>query len=182
MHKSTRLIAGLAVAAMAVSGCYGPFNLTRQLYRWNGQVSKDHWVVEGVFIVCALPVYSLAGFGDALLFNSIEFWGGKNPIELSRADAAQPVTTRITRGNLELLLSRMGSQLQVEQLQNGQSTGRLLIQRRGEVTVATDAAGQTLFTAQTLPDGSVVVQDATGHQVAYYTGAQVAQVLSSAHQ
>jgi hypothetical protein len=32
-----------------------------------------------------LPVYGLCTLGDALIFNSIEFWGGENPIQKASA-------------------------------------------------------------------------------------------------
>ena len=73
---------GMAAMALAASGCYGPFNLTRRLYNWNGQVSPGRWEKEFVFIVLAyIPVYGLAIAGDAIVFNSMEFWTGNNPVE-----------------------------------------------------------------------------------------------------
>lgn len=63
-------------------GCYGPFNAVRSLHHWNGTVSENAWAQEGVFLVCnIIPVYGLWAFGDSLIFNSIEFWGGTNPID-----------------------------------------------------------------------------------------------------
>lgn len=72
----------LLLAAAMLSGCYGPFLLTKKLHHWNGQVSENRWVVEGVFLVCAwLPVYGIATLADAIIFNSVEFWTGDNPID-----------------------------------------------------------------------------------------------------
>jgi hypothetical protein len=79
------LISGL----FAVMGCVGPFALTSKL---NNAIFKDigkgqtggkgpQWAAEGVFLICAiLPVYAITILGDALIFNSIEFWSGDNPI------------------------------------------------------------------------------------------------------
>ncbi len=73
MHRVWRMNVGLLAMVLFVSGCYGPFNLTRRLYQWNGQVGAK-WEREFVFILLAwAPVYSLAVFGDAVVFNSIEF-------------------------------------------------------------------------------------------------------------
>src|SRR6185503_14010041 len=66
----------------------------------------DRWTDEIMFLVCVLvPVYGVATFADAIVFNSIEFWTGENPIEMSKtiksgADQAvmayDPSTQRIT--------------------------------------------------------------------------------------
>lgn len=69
------------VGLLAGPSCYGPFRLTKQVHKFNGNF-EEKWVSEVVFLGCIiLPVYGLAMLGDGLIFNSIEFWGGKNPIE-----------------------------------------------------------------------------------------------------
>jgi hypothetical protein len=71
-----------------MSGCFGPFNLTKRLYDWNGDFHGE-WAQEGMFLVLAiLPAYALCMLGDAIIFNSIEFWGGNNPIDPPMAMAA----------------------------------------------------------------------------------------------
>lgn len=66
-----------------MAGCYGPFALTSKLHDWNGQVSNKKFVNELVFLgLCILPAYELCMLGDGLIFNSIEFWGGENPIAM----------------------------------------------------------------------------------------------------
>ena len=65
----------------ALSSCYGPFRLTNKLHAWNGQVSQKKFVNELVFLgMCIIPAYEICILGDGLIFNSIEFWGGNNPI------------------------------------------------------------------------------------------------------
>jgi len=79
----------LCVGLLATS-CYGPFNLTRRLHHWNGTVDGE-WGNEGIFLLCAIiPVYGVCMLGDALIFNSIQFWGGENPISPPMADAGNP--------------------------------------------------------------------------------------------
>jgi Domain of unknown function (DUF3332) len=79
--KKTASIALIAVFGLGLIGCYGPFNLTKSLNRGIRKIDNK-WAAEGVFLVCAiLPVYSITILGDALIFNSIEFWGGTNPIK-----------------------------------------------------------------------------------------------------
>ena len=82
-HQHRVMVATVALAMMS-SGCFGSFNLTRKLYRWNDTVSQDKWIKEMVFLIFVwVPVYGVVGLGDAVLFNSVEFWSGKNPIEMT---------------------------------------------------------------------------------------------------
>ena len=84
-------VAMIAVSSIAFTGCYGSFSLTSKLYNWNGQVSNQKFVNELVFLgLCILPAYELCTLGDALIFNSIEFWGGQNPITMKAGDAGHP--------------------------------------------------------------------------------------------
>jgi hypothetical protein len=75
----------LIVGLFVLSGCVGPFALTKKLNKGIRGMDKgttgSKWASEGVFLVCAiLPVYAITILGDALIFNSIQFWGGDNPI------------------------------------------------------------------------------------------------------
>jgi len=169
----------MAAAALLASGCYGPFHLTRKLHTWNGQVG-DKWVNEAMFIVLAwVPVYGLAILGDALIFNSIEFWGGKNPVAVSGI----PQTIRVAQGGAEAVLTRRdaseGGQIVVEQFLHGQPAGSLQIQQQGDLAVARDADGRVLFTAQTLPDGGILISDGDGRRVAFYPPGQVERLAQA---
>ena len=85
MRKSLKAatLAGLLILGSMTSACYGPFNLTRNIWHWNGSI-ENKWGREGMYLVLTIvPVYGICVLGDALIFNSIEFWGGKNPIELT---------------------------------------------------------------------------------------------------
>lgn len=78
-HRASGIVLALS---LFISGCYGPFNLTRQLHAWNGRVG-DKYVNELVFLaltILPLPVYGFAVVGDMVIFNSIEFWTGRNPV------------------------------------------------------------------------------------------------------
>jgi hypothetical protein len=84
MRKSIKAaaLAGLLVFGSLTSACYGPFNATRSLHHWNGTVTGNKWAQEGLFLVLnIIPVYGLWMLGDAIIFNSIEFWGGTNPMD-----------------------------------------------------------------------------------------------------
>src|SRR3989338_7507432 len=122
MQRSHRIGIGLLALALFVSGCYGPFNLTRRLYRWNGQVGTTKWEREFIFVLLAwLPIYGLTVLGDAVVFNSMEFWTGNNPVDppgASKKKSGLPRTKHIARGDTEALLtytpSAAGTQLSIE--------------------------------------------------------------------
>ncbi|MBI3319938.1 MAG: DUF3332 family protein [Candidatus Omnitrophica bacterium] len=191
MGRAHRIGAGLLAVALLASGCYGPFHLTRRLHQWNGQVG-DKWAKEFVFLVLAwLPIYGVATLGDAIVFNSIEFWTGENPVapevaarhRKTSSDSSSPQTRRIVRNDAEAILTHRtgpdGQQLIIEQFQHGRAAESLHVQQQGGVTVATNAKGDTLFIAQTLPDGSVLVTDSSGKQVSSYPAQEVERLTAS---
>lgn len=68
------------------TACYGPFNLTKKLYEWNGNVG-DKFTNELVFFAfLVIPVYEVTLFIDGVVLNSIEFWTGSNPVTMSEGD------------------------------------------------------------------------------------------------
>jgi hypothetical protein len=135
-------------------------------------------------VLAWVPVYGLAILGDAIVFNSIEFWTGNNPIVSSQVPVTS--TKRIARKDAEAVLTHVssaeGEQLIIEQFQHGQPAGTLRLERQGELTMATDAEGRLLYTAQTFADGRVVVRDAQGRQVASYAPEQVQRLAQSVRQ
>ena len=171
MHRPHRMVVGMLALGMALSGCYGPFNLTRRLYQWNGQVGQK-WEREFVFILLAwAPVYGLAVLGDGIVFNSMEFWTGSNPVDppTAKGRSALPQTRHIARGNAEALLTYAntptGPQLMVQQFQNHQPLGTFRVEQRDGMTVGVDAEGRIVFAAQSQPDGTVLVRDSQGKQI-----------------
>ncbi len=72
----------LAAASALLSGCFGSFNVTRNLYAFNGYVTSERWPRTGVFIAMNIaPVYTVGVLMDVLLANPVEFWTGVNPIK-----------------------------------------------------------------------------------------------------
>jgi len=86
------IVSGLVVVSLttAGSGCYGPFNLTRNVYSWNSGIKgsgevNDKWMKEIVFFgMIVVPVYMFSALLDAFVFNSIQFWSGDNPVKLTQ--------------------------------------------------------------------------------------------------
>ncbi len=73
------------------TGCYGQFALTKKLHDWNGSLG-DKWVESLVFWgFLIVPIYAVSTFGDAVVFNVIEFWTGNNPMSEVSLPKPQPI-------------------------------------------------------------------------------------------
>ena len=69
------------LAALTFCGCMGHNGLTGKVLKFNLEASEDRWNREWIFLglwICL--VYPICGILDLLIFNSIEFWTGENPI------------------------------------------------------------------------------------------------------
>jgi len=76
----------IASTLWITTSCYGPFKVTTKLHEWNATVGTP-FVNALVFLgLCIIPVYELFLLGDALIFNTIEFWGGSNPVSMKEGD------------------------------------------------------------------------------------------------
>ena len=69
----------LACVLVSLSGCVGSNAVTGKLMGFNLKVVDNRYARGGVNILLA-PVYGLTVLADTIIFNAIEFWSGKNPI------------------------------------------------------------------------------------------------------
>ena len=84
----------LLAACILLTGCTGPFALTKKLHSWQTGFD-DKWVDEVAFLGCIiLPVYSLATLADGLILNSVEFWTGENPMDTAAAPQGDELCLR----------------------------------------------------------------------------------------
>lgn len=161
------------VLTVGLAGCYGPFNLTKKLYRWNGTVG-DKWVNEGVFLGMAiLPVYFFAALGDAIIFNSLQFWGEKNPVQAKN-------TKSIQAGDAQAVLSYTpeNKRLRIDSFRNGRLQGTVVLEPGAQGMVARDAQGGIILEAKTLDDGHVVISDPRGRRMGTYDPARLPETLA----
>ena len=76
-----KTITALCAAALLGTSCVGPYNAFNSVSSWNSKATDNKFLNELIYIgLYIVPVYQLATLGDAVIFNSIEFWGGENPI------------------------------------------------------------------------------------------------------
>ncbi len=80
MKKNVKILALTLSLCVLMSSCIGSFSLTNKLYKWNNSMG-DKFINELVFIgLTILPVYEIAIFADAVIFNTVEFWTGNKLI------------------------------------------------------------------------------------------------------
>lgn len=87
-QRTIAMMVLLSVMTMSTA-CYGPFNLTKNVYRWNSNVKgsgqvNDKWMKEIVFFgMLIVPAYMFSALLDTFIFNSMHFWTGESPIKES---------------------------------------------------------------------------------------------------
>jgi hypothetical protein len=83
------VIALVLTLGFSTTGCLGPNHAFNGIQNWNAKVSNK-WVNELLHIgMWVIPVYQVTLLGDVLIFNSVEWWGGKNPIDAPGAFPTQ---------------------------------------------------------------------------------------------
>lgn len=162
------IVTGMALTALIVttSACYGPFNLTRSVHQWNGNVKgsgggSEKWMNEIIFLALVIvPVYPLSTLADAFIFNSVEFWTGQNPVRVSQSSPTSGTkTVRVGDLRTEVVLVSDGPSTRVEYRRDGVviTTGRV-IEDGGRLKLV-DADGQELCSAEVSRDGQVTILD-----------------------
>lgn len=137
----------LATLLAFTPACFGSFGLTRKLWTFNKDVSPNKFVQELVYLgLVIIPVYELAAFGDALIFNSIEFWGGSNPVLTSTDAKGDPVAVVRTEGGLRIDTARGSFDVAIgsDSVEVRDASGKLLrrVAAVDGMAIATDRDGR----------------------------------------
>lgn len=134
------LAAAVIGSSILLTGCIGKFALTDKIYTWNKKVDSERWVNEGVFLAFVfVQVYTVTVFADAVIFNSIDWWTGKNPIaagdtrEVKGEDGSVAQMTLRADGAIDVAVTAAG----------GQQSEFTLV-REGDTVHAQDKSGQRL--------------------------------------
>ncbi len=82
MLRSFKSVLALSLCLLFfATGCIGQMGLSGEVRRFNLEMTEDRWGREILFVILmVIPVYGIASLADIIVFNSIEFWSGKNPI------------------------------------------------------------------------------------------------------
>jgi hypothetical protein len=166
-----KTIAVVLIVAFFTTGCTGSFNLTRKVYNFH-RSQADKWSDELCFLVVALlPIYGFATLADAIVFNSIEFWTGKNPVDMSYV----PPSSRIVQnGNEKYRMSFNDKTGQVSLTSLAQGNHGVIFERSDNMITAKNDKGQVLYSSVQSKDGGVSIYDGNGKLVKNYPAGQVA--------
>lgn len=105
MRKKLFTVAAALLAAASLTSCVGSFSLFNRVIAWENRATGSKIINEIIFLI-ASPVNGICAAADALVFNSIEFWSGANPI-------AQNV------GKIQTITGEDGKLYAVKTLKNG---------------------------------------------------------------
>jgi hypothetical protein len=180
----SRVVAGVALMCfMTVStACYGPFNLTKNVYHWNSGIKgsgevNDKWMKEFVFFgMIVVPVYMFSALLDAFIFNSIQFWSGDSPIKSSDLDNdGQIKVARLGEATVRWTPRNEGATVTYER--HG------IIERRATIVPSAagyrllDERGSLLAEAEYGADGTVTVLDPDCQVVQRWTRDQLRSIV-----
>jgi len=148
------------------TACYGPFNLTKNVYHWNGNVKgsgqiNDKWMKEIVFFgMLIIPAYMFSALLDTFIFNSMHFWTGESPIKASDTGSDGTKVTTLGDTTIRWTLSEDGAIVTYERA--GVVERRATIVSNGAGYRLIDEDNRVLSEAEYATDGSVQLRDGHG--------------------
>jgi hypothetical protein len=170
-----KFIVTLALAAFVSSGCTGSFLLTKKVYNWH-RSQDDKWMDEFGFLVCTLiPIYGISTFADAIIFNSIEFWTGDNPVDNAKAESNTRMV-ETSEGTGQVSYNTDSKELTIAAQKKGLQAAEISLKKEGDTVVTRDKNGEILFTTVKHEDGGYQVYNKRAELVRSYTPDQIAAV------
>ena len=175
-----RIVAAMVVGSFltVTTACYGPFNLTRNVYHWNSNIKgssevNEKWMKEFVFFgMVIIPVYMFSALLDAFIFNSIQFWSGSNPVKAT--DAGGDGATRVVQlGGVTVTMVESDRGTTVTYERNGIVERRATIETNATGYRLIDETGALLAEAEKGQDGSVTLLDRDCQVVRQWTSDQL---------
>ncbi len=134
-------------------GCTGSFNLTKKVYDAHRSQS-DKWADELFFLGCViLPVYGIATWADAIIFNSIEFWTGDNPVVYNDDQKTKFVNTK--GEHVILSYNAESDEITVQSKDENGEIQNIVLERTDGAVMAKDELGQVIYSSVTKADGGV---------------------------
>ncbi|MGF1699792.1 DUF3332 domain-containing protein [Photobacterium makurazakiensis] len=79
MKKIAMKAVAMTILATSLTGCIGQMGTSQLVTKANLSAVDNRYGRAGLFVLLS-PVYGIAATADLFIFNSVEFWTGKNPI------------------------------------------------------------------------------------------------------
>ena len=170
MRGSTIIRKAVAIAVMTsfmgmTTACYGPFNLTRNVYHFNSGVKgsgeiNEKWMKEIVFFgMIIIPVYMFSALLDAFIFNAIQFWTGDNPVKLTQGPDGYLQAVQLRDLTIDVVWSADHRSAALTYRQQGQTIKTARIVEEGTGYRLVDAGGQALYLTEEAVDGGLNIVD-----------------------
>ena len=178
-HRIVAAIALLSIVTMS-SACYGPFNLTKNVYHWNSNIKgsgqiNDKWMKEIVFFgMLIIPAYMFSALLDTFIFNSMHFWTGESPIKAS--DTGSEDTQVIGLGDTTIRWTPSDNGATVTYERHGFVERRATIVATATGYRLVDENGNLLSEAEYAADGGVRLLDPECRLVARWTAEQLKMI------
>jgi Domain of unknown function (DUF3332) len=189
-----RKVVQRCVAAVALLGfmtvstaCYGPFALTKNVYRWNSNIKgsrevNDKWMKELAFFgLIVVPAYPFSALLDMFIFNSMHFWTGESPIKESGLEGEGTRVAQI--GDTTVRWTSLEDGAAVTYERHGMVERRARIEAHAMGYRLVEDNGSLLSEAEYAPDGSIhllngecqVVKELSPEQLKTSAGDRVAR-------
>ena len=136
---SRAMVSSLVVVSLmtAGSGCFGPFNLTKNVYHWNSGIKgsgevNEKWMKEIVFFgMIVIPVYMFSALLDAFVFNAIQFWSGTNPVKMTQGPDGFPEEVRAGESTIHFAWSAEQRSATLSYRRNGELFKKVTVVAEG---------------------------------------------------
>ena len=163
MKKTGKKMVALALVismfALTNVACFGKFELTRKIYKFNEGISSDRFVrTLMMWVLWLIPVYEIGGFLDLLIFNLIELFSGSNPLAMLNDH-----TVMVANGTNKALISRADNQIKIDFYEHDTFTGstRVTMDEKGVVRAAGKLGSEGDFNA-IYQNGALTINDKNG--------------------
>ncbi len=159
-------IAVVLASTIAVSGCIGSFSLTNKVYSWNEKATGSKYVNSALFwVLNIVPVYHVTLLVDFVVFNTIEFYSGKNPLAFTNPQKLEKVVTsngttfKVTMGNNAITVDRLDGSAAVREfaLRYDPSMSSYFMDDRYGLSTKVASLDQSMLKVYS-PDGSVTTR------------------------
>ncbi|MCQ1056665.1 DUF3332 domain-containing protein [Photobacterium sp. DNB23_23_1] len=79
MNKIASKAIVMTLLATSLSGCIGQMGTSQLVTKANLSAVDNRYGRAGLFVLLS-PIYGIAATADLFIFNTVEFWTGKNPV------------------------------------------------------------------------------------------------------
>lgn len=183
-HRIVATTALLSIVTMSTA-CYGPFNLTKNVYHWNSNIKgsgqiNDKWMKEIVFFgMLIVPAYMFSALLDTFIFNSMHFWTGESPIKASDTGSESTNVTSLGDTTIRWTPSDNGATVTYERHGFVEQRATIVASATGYRLI--DESGNLLSEAEYAADGSVRLLDAECRVVDRWTEAQLEMIAQGSN-